>query len=222
MSLQPKITAEQSLQALLDHYHLAPSIYEGNKLRGFYDEAPPQEQRLTNKNWLLSRHNLILSEVMEMYEAFRNNNIHCKAYFTMSEYYYRHTELGEQASKFADAYKLHCKGTCEEELADIVIRLFDFVGSLGYMGNDLMPSSKNREYIYAEKFENVDWVVYDLCTLSIEGTKRNSKTMVIAGLFYYMYYIAQLCEFWQIDIIQAIKWKLVYNSNRPYKHGKSF
>lgn len=86
---------------------LAKEIYEWNKLQGWYCIKPNTAEKLA----------LIHSEVSEALEADRNGR-----YFQGNT---KGIEGWTSEEDFKNAYIEHCKGTFEEELADIVIRVLD-------------------------------------------------------------------------------------------------
>lgn len=98
---------------------LCKEAYENAKNKGFHDKPVEMGTRLA----------LIHGEVSEALEADRNTK-HCK--YSIDNLKHSIKELYN--SDFKNVYEREVKGTFEEELADIAIRLFDLCG---YMNIDL-------------------------------------------------------------------------------------
>lgn len=104
----------------------------------------------------------------------------------------------------------------EFEIADAIIRIYDWCG-----GNKLkltplelrLPEDKSEGRMFMELFERVTYVWFDM---SFNHTNKESCFSVIYSL------LLKYCEYLKIDIEKYIMWKLDYNLNRPYKHGKQF
>ncbi len=123
---------------------LAEIVYLGNKKRGFWEGEHNTGERLM----------LMVSELAEGLEADRKGR-HSK----LSPKDYNKLQAAFQAGRqedFKEGFKALVKDTFEDELADVVIRVLDYVGGMG------------------------------------------------------------------IPLAEHIQLKLMYNSTRPYKHGKKY
>ena len=96
----------------------AQIIHEGNKQRGFYDTAVPIVQSLA----------LINCEVCEAIEADREGRRTKSSALAAMQYH----EVGTTAG--TEIFKAQIKDTLEDEIADVFIRVLDFVA---YHGIDL-------------------------------------------------------------------------------------
>lgn len=100
----------------------------------------------------------------------------------------------------------------EFEIADAIIRIYDWCGKHDY---ELEPT------IYVVPWEkNEGWnFMYLFSTLSDywenEGNCESSMERCLSMILSY-------AQYHNIDIEKYIMWKLDYNLNRPYKHGKQF
>lgn len=117
---------------------LCREAHENSKSKGFYDEPKNIGEMLA----------LIHSEVSEALEADRKGK-YCQEYDDCAQYL-------DEDDRFIAAYKADIKGTFEEEMADIVIRVFDMCG---YKGIDLaahvdmkMRFNSLREHKHGKKY----------------------------------------------------------------------
>ena len=101
------------------------------------------------------------------------------------------------------------KNSLEVEFADVIIRIYDWCGNNNYeledYGNSLYWDSDNEGYNYMQMFKG--------------ASETYNSEYAIERLFNL---ILSYCRFKNIDIEKYIEWKLNYNLNRPYKHGKQF
>jgi NTP pyrophosphatase (non-canonical NTP hydrolase) len=146
---------------------------------------------------------LILSEALEMYDAIRANKI-------------THPPLNIGSGDFIELYKQHCKGTAAEELADVVIRLYDCAGAahLVFTQDVWLP----RRAV-GVNIEPLDDLLFDLCEIIALIAGATPMAEVISLCIKIAYEIA---DYLQVDIQEAITQKAAYNKSREYKHGKVF
>ena len=96
---------------------------------GFHDE------KRSNEHWLM----LVISEVCELMEA------HRKDHWPTSDCGRESFESREYVHPdFNERYDAYVKGTIGEELADICIRIFDFMGETGMTENDMVDLNLMR------------------------------------------------------------------------------
>lgn len=108
----------------------------------------------------------------------------------------------------------------EFELADVCIRLFDFCGTFGIVLNE--PSNKPSVF-------RVSWIkgksfcetCFYLCALLTSLMKRpfNTLDVYIGDCLAFVY---DICDYYGIDLMKHIEWKMQYNESRPPKHGKNY
>ena len=132
---------------------------------------------------------LIISEIAEALEAYRKGRIN--------------PDWNDQ-----DAVK----NSFETEIADAIIRIYDWCGSKGYEVETetyVVPWKKNEGWNFMHLFTTLTsyWENEGDCEYSMEQC-------VNAILSYTQYH--------KIDIEKYIMWKLDYNLNREYLHGKNF
>ena len=106
-------------------------------------------------------------------------------------------------------YRMHVKGSIEEEFADVVIRVLDMAQEVH--GDNMKWSGYypfGQVYMESKSFiENAWYFIREVL---------NWGTMNISDCVSFMFDWAQDLG---IDLWQHIEWKMKYNEMRPYKHG---
>ena len=167
---------------------LAKKIYENACAHGWHEESKPDGL------WMA----LVMSEVAEAIEADRKSK-HANVTFFLDHPL-------EIDSAFMACFEGYIKGTVEEELADIVIRLLDFINMRwGY---------KYDWYYSPHDFDIPDCFPVAAWKLVKDILNRGSMNVRDA-----IQYTLEWSEKLNINITQFIEWKMRYNSLRPYKHG---
>jgi NTP pyrophosphatase (non-canonical NTP hydrolase) len=181
---------------------LAKKAFENAKEKGFHEKPK------TDAHWLM----LVACELAEAVEADRMGRRSDKR-----TYNFLLQEYGEPLAKHL--FEMHIKDTVEDELADAVIRLLDFVGVKGY---DIQENYITEEQIKNEAAEVKEWmknksfpdVIFTSCLVNIESAKEIPETLIYA--------IFVVAELYGIDLIWHIKEKMIYNETREMLHGKSY
>lgn len=202
------------------------TIYKDNEAKGFYEDAPDFDKRLSDGSWLHQRAALIAGELAEGYEALRAGNI---SPLFVGTYKYQFIDLQEAFSidvsneeakaTYKKAYEDFVKGTLEEELADTVIRMCDFLGSIGF------SEDGNVRDLLAEKRLKCTAGVHKLFNKGMRKALKISSALpwgIYQATFSALRYPCAIADKYGIDLQKAIAQKLLYNSTRPYKHGKKF
>ena len=167
---------------------LAKEIYEIAVAHGWHEETKP------NGLWMA----LVVSEVAEAIEADRKNK-HADA-----SYFLEHPL--EVDTAFKACYDSYIKGSIEEELADIVIRLLDYISVC--WGDKYDWWYKPYRFRIPDDFPVAAW--------KLVKEYLNEGSMNVRDS---IQYVLEWAEKLNIDIEQHIKWKMRYNSLRSYKHG---
>jgi NTP pyrophosphatase (non-canonical NTP hydrolase) len=167
---------------------LAKEIYEIAVAHGWHEDVKP------NGLWMA----LIVSEVAEAIEADRKNK-----HADVSLFLNHHLE-SDTIFKFC--YESYIKGSVEEELADIVIRLLD--------------------YLYMRWGDKYDWwylssnfgIPDDFPVAAWKLVKKylNDGAMAVRDS---IQYVIEWADKLNINLEEHIEWKMRYNSLRSYKHG---
>ena len=181
---------------------LAKKAYENAKAKGFHDE------KHTDGHCLM----LVMCELAEAVEADRKGRRSDRR-----TYNFLLQEYGEPLEKHL--FETHIKDTVEDELADAVMRLLDFVGMKGF---DIPEKYITEEQIKNEAAEVKEWmmnktfadVVFTSCLVNIESAMEIPEAMICS--------IFVVAELYNIDLLWHIEEKMRYNQLREYKHGKSY
>ena len=104
-------------------------------------------------------------------------------------------------------YDIYMKDTIEDEIADVFIRIFDLVG---YLGKPLKPCHKEFHY---GLYKNIRIAFNTVTSLNLPLLINLSKTLKI---------MEDTSMDLRIDAETFIIQKMIYNRNRPYKHGKKY
>ena len=167
---------------------LAKEIYEIAVAHGWHEDTKP------NGLWMA----LIVSEVAEAIEADRKNK-HADASFFLR----RPLRID---SAFKVCYENYIKGSIEEELADVVIRLLDYI--------NMRWGDKYDWWYNPSSFRIPD--DFPVAAWKLVKEHLNEGSMNVRDS---IQYVLEWAEKLNIDIEQHIKWKMRYNSLRSYKHG---
>lgn len=181
---------------------LAKKAFENAREKGFHEKPN------TDAHWLM----LVACELAEAVEADREGRRSDRR-----TYNFLLQEYGEPLAKHL--FEMHIKDTVEDELADAVIRLLDFVGVKGY---DIPENYITEEQIKDEAAEVKEWmenksfadVIFTSCLVNIESAKEIPEAL--------MYAIFVVAELYDIDLMWHIKEKMMYNETREMLHGKSY
>jgi len=163
---------------------------------GFYDTLHSKQHYMM----------LIITEVAEAVQADRLNN------HADMDAYNKHLNQRGTETAFTD----YIKGTVEDEIADITIRILDYAG---YRDIPLVVHHIEKGGMRNVEFTDVAIeIVQDLCTVQyrykLSELKRLLST-VIAEVEYW----AQSMGF---DLWQFVRLKMDYNKTRPTRHGKRY
>ena len=158
---------------------------------------------------------LVLSEIGEMVEADRKNrhaDIACfKTYCTES---------------WTTLFETCIKDTLEDEMADVVIRLCDFCGSLNvlpytnYVMVDMSYEFKNYwgEKSVCEQCFVLSSMVVDVERASYDADDSEMRKRLGSTLSF----IFEMANYHGIDLLWHVDRKMEYNESRPRRHGKAY
>lgn len=158
---------------------------------------------------------LVLSEIGEMVEADRKNH---------------HADVaGYKASGLepsATIFETWLKDTFEDEMADVVIRLCDFCGSLDVLPytNDVMVdmSSEFVEFFgkksVCEQCFYLSSMVVDIERVSYDADDTEMRNRLGSTLSF----IFEMANYHGIDLLWHVDRKMEYNESRPRRHGKAY
>lgn len=124
------------------------------------------------------------------------------------------TENPADAKKvWNDTFLEKVKDTVEDEMADAVIRILDYT-----KGFDIPIVKREYRKNSTGNFANdvLRLTHYCICAYHSESGEETKDWG------YALSAINEFCKWYSIDLAQHIHWKMEYNSNRPYKHGKAY
>lgn len=175
---------------------LAKRAFENAKAKGFHDEMH------TDGHWLM----LVMCELAEAVEAER-----CGKRADRKEYERLVGACEERLQPHL--FEMYIKDTVEDELADAVIRLLDF---MGMKGTDVLKRLSDAE-ISMDDFGKGEKTGF-----AEEGYKIIEMFFFDKIADFMMYDIFCLANKYDIDLMWHINEKMKYNENRERKHGKAY
>ena len=160
--------------------------------KGFHDEKHSDEHYLM----------LVITEIAEAVQADRK-----RLYADKDKFDYA---VDRGAYDCEIAYEMYIKGSVEEELADIIIRMLDYCGMRKIEfceDNDGFPFDR------LTAFRTFPEAMYDLC-----GMIAREDLPMEVPLRCVIYY----CESFGIDILWFVEMKMRYNETRERMHGRKY
>lgn len=187
---------------------LSKQIYQANKEKGFWDEEKNVGEVFA----------LIISEASEALEAHRKD-----IFANMQEFdkwmLAERIEGTDRGELFIDLFKSYIKDSVEDEIADVVIRVLDFVGFLEYEMSTVDTTNYNIIINnFGEMIADLNWVISDAYKSRYDSS-YSMANLKLENIIRWCYAISESLNF---DLDRHIELKLKYNATRPYKHGKKF
>jgi len=194
----------------------ALSIYEANKVKGFWIKEPNYVQNLV----------LIQSEMYEALEADRKS-LFAKDVFKCLD------RLDQE--DYASCFEEEVKNTWEDELADVVIRLLDMAAGFGlYISNNYMSTSlhfwgnqhdslgllQRENYSFHACLLEFGYIVNKIVEREVQSRAQNR--ILEDGINELLAFTIAVCSYHNVDVWMHVKLKLAYNRTRAYKHGKQY
>ncbi len=162
------------------------------------------EEKLSNEHFLC----LVISELMEAVNAHRRNKF-AKVPDSKNRTIFDECTFHPENIYFKDNFEKYIKDTVEDELADSVIRILDYCGTINFTIDDSYADDEVIEEFYRVfKDKTFTESIFDIVT-SITRFEIQIAFLKILGL----------CKYHGIDIMWHIEQKMKYNELRPYKHG---
>lgn len=180
---------------------LGKEIHENSAAKGFWHE---KENRSKGEMVML-----IISELGECLEAHRKGRI-CSAGEKAIPPLIKHYIDAATDSDYTTLFNGYVKDTVEDELADVLIRILDYVHGWG------LPLIE-RDY----REETTGNFGHDLLRINhyilfaFHDDQSKDWGYVVASIFAF-------CRWSEINIQQHVKWKMRFNSTRPMMHNKAY
>lgn len=166
---------------------------------------------------------LILSELYEAFESHRKGR-----FAELKDGYFnavnsRNAALVRVGKDKIDFYKhdfeSYIKDTLEDELADVLIRIFDFCGGFNLQLNEYFIWGKLNDDSIFKNTNNIGEKILRITYISTKYYYEVNKIVAIIGI---VDYVIALCQELNIDIETHINLKLQYNATRAKLHGKNY
>ena len=160
--------------------------------KGFHDEQKPDAVYKM----------LIITEIAEAVQADRKGLYADKDKFDYA--------VDRGAYDCEEAYEMYIKGSVEEELADIIIRMLDYCGLKKiefHENNDGFPFDRLTAFITFPE------AMYNLCEMIISGDLCEEFSLRCVACY---------CESLGIDILWFVEMKMRYNETRERMHGRKY
>lgn len=174
---------------------------------GFHDQA------YTDEHWMM----LIICEVAEAVEADRKGRRADLGCFEEQRYY-----CGPR-----EAFERNVKDTVEDELADVCIRILDFMGKEGFsVREDGFPSGVQAgmtlSRMTVQHHGDFCHIAYRLAEGPMGYADEELDLYDEASMNHSLGKICGYCEDEGIDILKHIRLKMEYNRTRERLHGKRY
>lgn len=185
-----KATVEQLEQ-------FAKEIHKNAVAKGFWDEERPIEHFLM----------LVVCEVAEAVEADRQRRRAGK--LMEPSYYLSDDQNGDLL------FRKEFKGTVDEELADVAIRLLDINEKLELGGYNLLVTTPAGRFPW--KDTTFTTLAFRLCDFITTHEKYVNERVHFS-----LEYVFRWAKEEGVDLLKAIEIKMAYNATRARLHGKSY
>lgn len=185
-------------------------IHEANKAKGFWGNEPTQD-------FISEKFMLMVTELAEVVEAHRHG---LRTRINLTDF--DDDLVGDSDERFIDYYNSFIKGSIDEELADVVIRAYDFIGWMGvYVTEPNRRADPEEINVAAYCLIYTKFILMASDSYLFDGGSRNKEMCMqdLAMLVDGMYALAIRLG---IDLDWHILTKLRYNSLRGHKHGKKY
>ena len=210
----------------LDFQKLSVEIHQNAKAKGFWDS-----QRNVGELFML-----IVSELGEALEAHRKGRFaNIKEFnerISKSKIINNHAYAGTVAPDrtYAANFRSCIKDTFEDEIADTVIRILDYVGWRGDLKIDLYyyKSSVDMHLFSKNIGEILIEITFEVCNASqyarmhTLGLTKRYVTSLEEKINAALIMLVKLSEQCGFDLSRHIEAKMKYNSTRERLHGKSY
>ena len=161
----------------------------------------------SNAHWLM----LVVSEIGEMVEADRKS---------------RRAFVGDKLSisdeTFAEWFESNVKDTLEDELADVVIRICDFLGTRHIEPLILEETSTSEDWANLWGKDSINEQCYGLTKIITRIDEDTSTDDISRLLGASLAWCFDFADFHKFDLLWHVEQKMRYNETRSIRHGKNY
>ena len=154
---------------------------------------------------------LVVSEIGEMVEADRKS---------------RRAFVGDKLSisdeTFAEWFESNVKDTLEDELADVVIRICDFLGTRHIEPLILEETSTSDDWANLWGKDSINEQCYGLTKIITHIDEDTSADDISSLLGASLAWCFDFADFHKFDLLWHVEQKMRYNETRSIRHGKNY
>ena len=176
---------------------LIETCHNAAKSKGFWEKERNMQEAFA----------LILSELYEALDAHRKGKFACKKI--------DYPSLDNPI--FEDLFILRIKDTLQDELADVLIRIFDFCG--GFKMDIFQLNNPSQIDSYFQNATNIGEKILRLTYVTSSAYYAQGSFVAVQKMYNN---VIALCQELEIDIETHINLKLAYNATRAKLHGKNY
>jgi NTP pyrophosphatase (non-canonical NTP hydrolase) len=216
------VAMEQEKKGIIQIYkymntqELITKCHQLAKDKGFWDKERNMQEAFA----------LILSELYEAFQAHRKGR-----FAELKDGYFnavnsRNAALvrigKDKIDFFAHDFETHIKDTFEDELADVLIRIFDFCGGFEIDLTEYLkdyPIEKCLFLITLKATNNIGEKILNISYFASDSYFSLNKSLACLNIYRSVVF---LCQELNIDIETHIELKLAYNATREKLHGKKY
>ena len=161
---------------------------------------------------------LVVSEIGEMVEADRKSR---RAMYDAVEYCEKHADETSDVS-WGRYFERDVKDTLEDELADVVIRIFDFLGTRHIEPLILEKTSTSDDWANLWGKDSINEQCYGLTKIITHIDEDTSADDISRLLGASLAWCFDFADFHKFDLLWHVENKLMYNESRERLHGKKY
>ena len=154
---------------------------------------------------------LVVSEIGEMVEADRKS---------------RRAFVGDKLSisdeTFAEWFESNVKDTLEDELADVVIRICDFLGTRHIEPLILEETSTSDDWAKLWGKDSINEQCYGLTKIITRIDEDTTTDDISRLLGASLTWCFDFADFHKFDLLWHVEQKMRYNETRSIRHGKNY
>ena len=203
-----KITKERISELVSNSYRVAHQ-------HGFHDDYHSPAHYMM----------LVLSEIGEMVEADRKG-LYANVPKEKDGTVFSPQTFHKDNVYFASTFEENIKDTFEDEMADVVIRLCDFCGSLNvlpYTNDVMVDMSEEFAKFWGDKSVCEQCFALSSMVVDIERASYDADdSEMCKRLGSTLSFIFEMAHYHGIDLLWHVDRKMEYNESRPRRHGKAY